>query len=158
MAEVCLPISDVWRERLLAARRGQETAPEVEALLGCEAVFLYGWLGNSAHLGLDGRVVAWAAADGIPPEVVGDPGEVARLVTLGWRWLGLPEVAELLLPRPAGSVVCPYCEGRRWDGTPYAGRPEGGVCFVCKGVGWRPARRAELSGAEVTVKVEQKGH
>jgi hypothetical protein len=144
MAEVCLPISDIWREQLLVVRRGQATVPEVEALLGCEAVFLYGWLGNSAHLGLDGRVVAWAAADGQPPEVVSDPAEVARLVTLGSRWLGLPALAELPVPRPVGSVLCPYCEGRRWDDTPYAGRPEGGVCFVCKGVGWRPEKYRRL--------------
>ncbi len=142
MAEVRLPITGAWRERLIAVRRGQAIAPEVEALLGEEAVFLYGWLGNSAHLGLDGRVVAWVAADGLLPEVVTDPAHAARLVTLGSRWLGLPELADLLPPMPAGSVACPYCEGRRWDDTPYAGHPEGGVCFVCKGVGWRAARQA----------------
>lgn len=143
MANVRLPITNAWRERLLAIRRGQVIATEVEALLGGEAVFLYGWMGNSAHLGLDGRVVAWVVADGLPPEVVTDSEHAVRLVTLGSQWLGLPNLVELLPPMPAGSVVCPYCEGRRWDNTPYAGHPEGGVCPVCKGVGWRISRQAE---------------
>jgi len=142
-----LAINDSWRERLQELRRNQAIAAEVEATLGGEAVWLYGWLGNSAHLGLDGRVVGWAAADGLPPEVVDDPEYVARLVTLGSRWLGLPELVELLPPMPPGHQVCPWCEGRRWDDTPYAGHPEGGVCLVCKGVGWRLPSWAEPSSA-----------
>ncbi len=137
MAEVRLPIDDGWRDRLREVRGGQAIVREVEDLLGSEAILLYGWLGNSAHLGLDGRVVAWAGADGRPPMVVDDPAEAARLVTLGSRWLGVVELVGLLPSMPPGSVLCPYCEGRRWDETPYAGQPEGGVCPVCKGVGWR---------------------
>src|SRR5262245_13813383 len=140
MADVRLPIDGTWRNRLLDLRSSQAIAPEVETLLGGEAVFLYGWLGNSAHLGLDGRVVSWMAAEGRPPEVVGDPADVARLITLGSRWLGLPGLVELLPPMPPVNQVCPSCAGRRWDDTPYAGHPEGGVCFVCKGVGGGDSR------------------
>lgn len=147
MAEVRLPIDNHWRDRLRAVRHGQVVVPEVEAILHCEAVFLYGWLGNSAHLGLDGRVVAWAAADACPPQVLSDAAEVARLIALGSRWLGLSDLVELLPPMPSGSVVCPYCEGRRWDDTPHEGHPEGGVCLVCKGVGWRVPGPAEPAAA-----------
>jgi hypothetical protein len=52
-----LAIDETWRERLCEVRRRQSVAAEVEALLGGEAIFLYGWLGNSAYLGLDGRLV-----------------------------------------------------------------------------------------------------
>jgi hypothetical protein len=147
MTEAHLPITNVWRERLLAVRRDQAITPEVETLLGVEAVFLYGWLGNSAHLGMDGRVVAWAAAEGHPPAVVSDPVEIARLVTLGSRWLGLPELADLLPPGPIGSVACPYCGGQRWDATPHSGHPVSGVCIVCKGVGRRLPKTAEPAAA-----------
>ena len=140
---MCLSIAKAWRDRLREVRSGQAISPEVETLLGGEAVWLYGRLGNSAHLGLDGRVVEWAAADGLPPAMVGDPENVARLIALGARWLGLPELVNLLPPMPPGQQVCPYCEGRRWDETPYAGHSEGGVCFVCKGVGWRPTNHAK---------------
>jgi hypothetical protein len=141
MAEVHLSLTDAWRKRLLVVRSGQAVAAEVENLLEIEAVWLYGWMGNSAHLGLDGRVVGWGAAEGLPPEVVEDPENVARLITLGSHWLAIPELTDLLPPRPPGSVVCPYCDGWRWNSTPVSGYPEGCICFVCKGVGWRPASR-----------------
>ena len=140
MAEGRLLLTAAWRERLLAVRREQTVSPEVETLLGCEAIFLYGFMGNSAHLSLDGRVVAWAEADRDPPEVVTDPEHAARLVVLGSRWLDMPELVNLLPPMPSGCVVCPYCGGQRWHDAEH---PEEGVCLVCKGVGWRPEWRVK---------------
>jgi hypothetical protein len=146
-----LLIDDNWRARLLRIREGQSVAPEIEALLGCTAIFLYGRLGNSAYLGLDGRMVGWGAAEWLPPAVVEDPAEVIRVIVLGAHQLGILELVELLPPAPPNSGVCPMCKGQRWDSTPNEWFPDGGICLGCRGRGWvapwPPRKDAEQDAA-----------
>lgn len=111
MTEVRLTIDDTWRARLLELRRTQGSRSEVEELLGCEAVLLYGWLGHTGYLGLDGRLVAWAEPDDRPPEIVTDPAHAARLVVNASGWLELTRSDRSATPWSAWQSDVPHVRG-----------------------------------------------
>ncbi len=128
-----LPLDETWVERLRQLRGGYGTADAVEAILGCEAVFLCA--GSSGWLGLDGRVVGWAS-DGSPPTVVDDLKSAAKAIVMGARQLQLAELVTLLPLAPRDVGPCPFCEGHRWDDRPTPFSLDGGPCFGCWGLGW----------------------
>lgn len=148
-----LALTDAWRERLRRLRAEQRAtmsdgwfAP-VEALFPEGVVFLRVRYGHATYLSLDGRVIWWAAPDDRPPRAVDDPPTVANALVHGAREQGLPKLVELLPPPPPGQPPCPTCRGRRWDDAPHPGHPDGTICMICSGLGWRAPRQAESSAA-----------
>ena len=105
------------------------------------AVFLWVGQGFANYLTLSGQIVG-TSPDESPPFVSDNLRGIANVIVRGARERGIPELVELLPQLPPGQPACPGCGGRRWDGTPHAGHPDGSVCLLCSGLGWQPPRTA----------------
>ena len=88
-------------------------------------------------VGLDGSILRFTEQ--------GPDDRRPRLVNKDLRWVNTatiqgsrayPELAELIPPRPAEAVDCPYCVAREME--PRAIEAHGVVCY-CGGSGWVPA-------------------
>ncbi|MBX7104746.1 MAG: hypothetical protein K1X57_11740 [Gemmataceae bacterium] len=136
-------IPDTLRPKLLALRAKQLQHPYPDmVLVAQEVVILTLGFGPAIYLGLDGRLLIWHYMDDEPLRVTEDIAEIAAGLVIGAKNYDLPELHDLLPPRPAGGAGCRACGGRRWV---QFGRRVGGdgpswlVCWECRGLGWQDA-------------------
>ena len=107
-------------------------------LRGDNALYLFGTLGYEAVLRPDGSV--WSHIDDDHPAQ--PPGwrpasEAERWEALAFGAREMPELAELLPPRPAGAQDCPACGGARLMHGRSGGADFEVCCPACGGLGWR---------------------
>jgi hypothetical protein len=142
---IALPITESLRERLRRLRRQQLAdhsagSPRLVCALFYEedVVCIRAFGGHAAYLGLDGRVSCENYGEGLGPEVLSDPRDVASIIVRFAGDLGIPELIDLLPTRPDGAVACRLCKGSRWESSPPEGESEGGrwCCRRCRGLGW----------------------
>lgn len=103
-------------------------------------------MGRAAYLGLDGRVWVGNLGEGLLPQVLEDPKDVASCIV---RWagaVGLPALVDVLPPMPEDGGECSLCKGTREMPEEVIPRGQDGFryfCHRCGGLGW--TRKAEQS-------------
>jgi hypothetical protein len=140
-----LPLTERLRELLRQVREhqmAQHRAGRPELVCGVfyndEVVCLRAGGGHAAYLGTDGRIHYENYGEAKDPRVLTDPRDVASTIVKCANDIGVPELIELLPPRPAGGEICRLCEGRRWELPASSGDPDGRpwCCRRCHGLGW----------------------
>jgi hypothetical protein len=143
---VSLHIPDALRPKLLALRARQLQHPYPDTVLVAqEVVLLTLGFGPAIYLGLDGRVLLWHYMANEPLRVTEDIADIAAGLVIAAKDYDLPELQDLLPPRPVGGVVCQACNGRRWvqfGRRVSSDEPGWLVCWECHGLGWQDAERA----------------
>jgi hypothetical protein len=147
-----LSLSDSLRERLRHIREQQMAdhlagRPQLvcDIFYELEVVHLMAGMGHAAMLGLDGRVWVESFGEGFPPKVLTSARDIASVIV---RWadeIELPELVELLPPRPANGFLCGVCNGTRWMPASIMAHSDGQpmCCLRCQGLGWTLAERNE---------------
>jgi len=151
-----LPLTDQLQERLrhvresqFAERRAGFPHPPDEIFLEKEVVRLKAGMGHSVYLELDGTVYAVNYGEGLPPEILESPKDMASCII---RWasnIGLPELIEALPPIPEGGDVCSLCRGSRYMPDSWVDEQGRRVyCHRCGGLGWTlPAQSTSSAGS-----------
>jgi hypothetical protein len=140
-----LPLTEPLRERLRQIREEQmadHLAGRPQRVCGVfydeEVVCLRVFCGHAAYLGTDGRIHYENFGEGKDKVVLTDPRDVASTIVKCAGDIGVPELIDVLPPRPTGAVVCRLCEGSRWESPASTGDPEGRpwCCRRCCGLAW----------------------
>jgi hypothetical protein len=134
-----LPLTEPLRERLRQIRKHQmaeHRAGRPQQVCGVfyddEVVCLRAGSGHATYLSTDGRVHYENYDEGMDKVVLTDPRDVASTIVKCAGDIGLPELIDLLPPRPANGFLCRLCEGSRRE----SGGADQWCCRRCHGLGW----------------------
>lgn len=140
-----LALTEPLRTRLRAVREQQmadHRAGRPQLVCGVfydeEVVCLRAGGGHAAYLGTDGQLHYENYGESKDKIVLTDPRAVASTIVKCAGEIGVPELVELLPPKPAGGVVCRLCGGSRWESSASSEDPDGQrwCCRRCHGLGW----------------------
>ena len=140
-----LALTDLLRKRLAEVRARQMADHRAgrprwvgDVFIDKDVVCLRAGGGHGVYLGLDGRLYYQNIGDGLQPECLVDPREVASALVKFAANINLPELLNQIAARPADGVVCAVCSGTRRMSAEVYGRPDDPpvCCLRCRGLGW----------------------
>lgn len=139
-----LPLTKELQARLRQIRERQRAEHKAGRPQACrvfheaEVVCLRARGRGGMFLGIDGRLLF--ENDG-ERETFSHPRDMAFNIVRCAAAIGVPELIDLLPPKPENGFTCRMCDGTRRQLPQYAGGVEPDWCPRCSGLGWTMAER-----------------